>query len=221
MNKTKTRFATGACLLALLCLLAGCGEEPSGTWDAASSVPSAVSSATPSVVSEPSALSEPTVSDPAEESSSVEEPSVPPEEPLAVYPGLCFRLPEGWSAAPASAPETLFFASSAEGSSSVSAVYTPLETVQGLTEALLIEEFRMNLFTAWADAGATGVGAGAVSVSLLGENHEALSLNASVDGNSVSQLQVYLFRSDGLYTLTVTAGSLEDARALLAAFEAE
>ena len=60
----------------------------------------------------------------------------------------------------------------------------------------------------------------ALPVSLLDEPHKSLSLTAAMDGRNVCQLQVYLLRSDGLYTLTVTAGSLEEAKSLLAAFEA-
>lgn len=140
---------------------------------------------------------------------------------VRVYAGLRFRLPVGWGIDPAAAPEALFFASPAEGSSSVSAAYTPLETVQGLTEALLIEEFRGSLSSAWESAGAKDVKAAAVSVSLLGEPRKALSLTASVNGRSVCQLQLYLLRSDGLYTLTVTAETQANAKALLSAFEAD
>lgn len=207
----------------LLCLLvgllvAGCGE---GTPPAVSD-PSGISCApsAPDVLSEPEAISEPMVS--AEESSNVgEETSVPQEEPLSVCSGLCFRLPEGWKSDPAPAEELLFFASSAEGDASVSAVYTAPGTMQGLTESLLIEEFRGSLSAAWKDAGATGVEAASVSVSLLDEPHEALSLTASMGGKTVCQLQVYLLRSDGLYTLTVTAGDLAGAKSLLAAFETD
>lgn len=199
----------------LVCLLAaGCGEGTPDVSDGAGM--SSVSSA-PNAVSEPSALSLPTVSD--DQSSSCGETSASPDVILNVSPGLCFRLPDGWKTDAASSPETLFFASSADGISSVGAAYTALETVQGLTEALLIEEFRATLRSAWEGAGATGVNAASVSVSLLEEPHEALSLTASVDGRSVCQLQLYLLRSDGLYTLTVTAGNLEGAKALLAAFE--
>lgn len=223
----------GICLLAgcvLLCIwLAGCGgdtlDPASGTSAETSAEFSAETSAqdvfsTPSV-SEPSSVSKPTVSDPAEESSIGGEPPLPSGEPLAVCDGLCFRLPEGWKTGPAFAPDMLFFASAEDGSRSVSATYTALDTVQGMTEPLLIEAFRVSLSASWTDAGATDVRAASVSVSLLEEPHEALSLTASMNGRAVCQLQVYLLRSDGLYTLTVTAGDSEGAKALLAAFEAE
>lgn len=159
------------------------------------------------------------------ESADVSDPEADPpplsDDVRRVYSGLCFRLPVGWGTDPSSAPETLFFASSAEGSASVSASFTSLETAQGLTEALLIEEFRADLPAAWEAAGAKGVKAASVSVSLLGESHDALSLTASMNGKAVCQLQLYLFRGKNLYTLTVTAGSLADAKALLTAFEAE
>ena len=229
----------GICLLAgcvLLCIwLAGCGgdtsDPASGTSVETSAEFSAETSAqdvfsTPSV-SEPSSVSKPTVSDPAEESSiggessTGDEPPLPPGEPLAVCDGLCLRLPEGWRTDPALAPDMLFFASAEDGFRSVSATYTALDTVQGMTEPLLIEAFRVSLSASWTDAGATDVRAASVSVSFLEEPHEALSLTASMNGRAVCQLQVYLLRSDGLYTLTVTAGDSEGAKALLAAFEAE
>lgn len=205
------------CWLLLLCVLfAGCAKNTDPFPSDNSRIPSSTDA-----VSEPETLSEPTVSDPAEESSSAGGIPVPPDETVSVYAGLCFRLPEGWKNDPVPGEEWLFFAVSAEGTSSVSAVRTPLDTVKGLTEELLIEEFRTALPAAWKDAGATGVDTAAVSVSLLEESHKALSLTAVMDGKSVCQLQVYLLRSDGLYTLTVTAGSLEEAKSLLAAFEAD
>lgn len=224
----------GTCLLVLCVLLcgvlslsfAGCEGKPSGAPSGTSSETSPQDLLSNPSVSEPSAAGKPAVSDPADESSIGNESSIgdgitlPPEETLAVCDGLCFRLPEGWRSDPASAPETLFFASAADGSGSASAAYTALDTAQGLTEALLIEEFRGSLSSAWTDAGAADVNAATVAVSLLGQPHEALSLTASMNGKAVCQLQVYLLRNDGLYTLTVTAGNAEGAKALLAAFEA-
>lgn len=232
----------GICLLAgcvLLCIwVAGCKPGTSAEISAETSAePSSQDVLSTPSVSEPSSASKPTISDPVEESSFSEESSsanessiggessVGGEEPpphgetLAVCAGLCFRLPERWGVDPASASDMLFFASAEDGSRSVSATYTALETVQGLTEPLLIEAFRGSLSASWTDAGATDVRAASVAVSLLGEPHEALSLTASINGRAVCQLQVYLLRSDGLYTLTVTAGDLQGAKALLAAFE--
>lgn len=213
------RLCAMVCLLALLCLLASCGKELDAPSDAPSaSSESAGSSApsAPSAPSEPSVLSEPTLS------GSGDIPLISGGV-CEVFPGLSFRLPDGWTNEedPASAPEMLFSASSADGNASVSAAYAALEQITGLTEALLAAEFAETLPPLWQEAGAKDVKTDVTRLSFLGEEHDALSLTATVDGKAVCQLQLYLLRSDGLYTLTVTAGSREEANGLLSAFEAE
>lgn len=221
MKGSYAAFCLCVCLLALFCLLAGCGAEPDASSKASDGSSGSAASVAISAPSEPSVLSEPAISGGEPADSGSEDIPLIFGEVCEVFPGLRFRLPDGWEENAASTPETLFYASSAAGSDSVSAAYAALEQTTGLTEALLAAEFADTLPPLWEEAGAKDVKTDVTRLDLLGEEHGALSLTASVDGKAVYQLQVYLLRSDGLYTLTVTAGSRETANELLSAFEAE
>lgn len=209
----RLRISLYICILALI-LLTGCGagDASESSAPSVSSIPDSSAPDTHPSVPEPPTLSEPEIS-------SVEEiPILPGGAFRDVFSGVQFRLPDGWEDV-ASEEDMLFSVASADGSRSVNAVYTALKQTTGLTEALLIEETKKKLPPLWREAGAVNVETAAVHISLLSEEHDALSLTASVDGEAICQLQVYLFRADGLYTLTVTAEDMEAVQELLNSFE--
>lgn len=199
------------CVTLCVLLLAGCGASEEA------SIESTESGENPeSAVSTPesSGLSEIPIGESSESGESAEESRSGGGLSFTVMPGLTVRLPEDWVGV--DDQTKLFCAESADGAVlSITRSEAFEDSLKGLTEKLLVEEMKTRLDEELRAKG-TVMAMSAVSVTMAGEKHTALSIDA---GDRVF-LQLYLPTGSDCIVITASAASGDAAEAVLGFFSA-